>query len=356
MAGPEYARCAPQSETSVDKGAPAALNKVVVMLVPQGQEEMFQPVIRAVQSQLSDIDVVFRLKPVEALERDIPAQVAMAERVARDWKAIAVFWCDLVAEDQIFLYLTEYEGDRILVRKLREKEEGGRAEALAIIVRTSISEMLKGGEIGVRAAHIAEVAPEPPAQTKTAPPTKPPPPPTVEAPPSHGLAFHIAYAFLTYSADNPATHGLDLGLEFFINDNWALIGGYTVLSPIKESGEYSGLRLKRHPGRLGVAARFPVARFTPGASLFLVIDVATFENFDLPETLDGVKDRNDVIFGVMPMADLGIKITDLLSAFISAGAEVQINPKFYVTEANDELLDSWPVHVVLLAGFSFRII
>ncbi|MCP4602740.1 MAG: hypothetical protein GY847_19865 [Proteobacteria bacterium] len=329
--------------------------RVVVMIVPADQEAASLPVIRAVQSQLSDIDVIFRLQPVETLGADLASQISTAEAMAREWSSIAVFWCDFAGEEQIFLYLTEYEGDRILVRKLREKEDGGRAEALAIIVRTSVNEMLQGGEIGIRAAAVVKKEPPPPPPVAQ-PAAREEEPPTDEGP---HVRFGVAYTLYTYSSKHPAMHGLDLGFELLLHPSWALSAGYTIYAPVDEKGDSSSIMLRRHPGRLGVSLKFPLGIAEIGASLFFALDVMTFHNYEMLDVLKPVSDRNDVVFHVLPTVDAAIEIIKRLSGFISVGLDVPINDKYYVVEIDKDhevLLRPWSIHLNIYAGFRFEII
>ncbi len=329
--------------------------QVVVMIVPSDQEEASLPVIRAVQSQLSDIDVVFRLQPVETLGANLAGQVGVAEAMAREWSSIAVFWCDFAGEEQIFLYLTEYEGDRILVRKLREKEDGGRAEALAIIVRTSVSEMLRGGEIGVRAAEVVKKEPPPQAPAELPEPQEEEPP--VDTGPH--VRFGVAYALYTYSSKHPALHGLDLGFELVLHPNLALSAGYTIHGALEEDGDLSSISVKRHPGRLGVSLKFPLGIAELGASLFVVLDVMTFHNYEMVDVLTRVSDENDVVFHILPTLDAVIEIVERLSVFTSVGLDVPVNDKYYVVKVERDqevLLRPWSVHLNVYAGFRFEII
>ncbi len=133
-------------------------DSTVVMLVSREQTADSGPFVEAIGAQLSDLDVSLSVQPVEHLPSTLNSQIGAASSIANDPGVIAVFWYDLVQEGEVYLVLAGPGGDRILVRKLEKTEDRGRAEGLAIIIRSSIMALLLGGQIGVSVEEAVEAA------------------------------------------------------------------------------------------------------------------------------------------------------------------------------------------------------
>ncbi len=335
----------------------------VVMIVPADQDEVSVPIIQAVKAQFADLDVTLHLLPTETLAAGVRNQIAQAEEAATRNQAIAVFWCDLSSEEHIFLYLSEKEGNRIFVRRLSETEQGGRAEALAIIVRDSVAEMLRGAKIGVE---VVKIVKPPRIQAETTARVVTPKPEEKPRGVGRWLYNQIGYTYYAYSGDHPVVHGLGLGLGVHIHSNFAVVGGYTVLSTIEEQrtiaahGKTVLLRVDRHPANLGLRAHYFSGLIDFGGSLKLVVDYATFESHSFDNTPNIIKDKGDLLLSVIPAADIAFVIAGKLALFISAGVEISLITKHYLVEITPGektvLLDSWPVQPWAVAGLKIGIL
>ncbi|MCP4675452.1 MAG: hypothetical protein GY854_08095 [Deltaproteobacteria bacterium] len=345
--------------TSAAESAPAS---IVVMIVPADQNEASVPVIQAVKAQFADLEVQLLLRSVDTLARGVREQIGQAEQAARAHDALAVFWCDLSSEEHMFLYLSEKEGNRVFVRRLSETEKGGRAEALAIIVRDSIAEMLRGAKIGVEVVKMVE---PPPVPEVTAAPEDTEP---EEEPRGVGrwLYGQIGYTYYGYSGDQPVVHGLGLGLGVHIHSNISIIGGYTILATIEEQrtieeqSKTVSLRVSRHPVNLGLRAHYFTGIIDIGGALVFVMDYAAFESHSFSSSPDVNKDNGDLLLSVVPAVEVVFVVAGKLGLFISAGAEISLIAKHYLVEITPGekmvLLDSWPVQPWAVAGLRIGII
>jgi len=338
---------------------------IVLMLVPADtDEDVSRLVVRAVQSQLSDLDVSFRLSPVERLPDGLRGQIALAEQLAAESSALAVFWCDLADREQVFLYLRGVEADRILVRRLEEPDVGGMAEALAIIVRASIGELLRGGRVGIAVAE-AVAAEEPvPAPAPVEPAEQPPAPVEGEpAPRVLRIANRIGYVFETYSGEQPATHGLGLGVGIRVHPNIWLLAGYTIAATIRGGGgegDAAAIRLARHPIHLGLGGFLEAGAFELGGSVAAVVDYVTFEVRELREGMDAVEDNDDVLVSLLPALEARLWLFSRLQAVLAVGAEIPLRAAHYVARTLDGgqevLLDAWPAQPWILAGLAVELL
>jgi hypothetical protein len=327
---------------------------VLMIATTAEDEEVSRLVVGAVQSQLSDLDVTFRVSPIEQLPGPLREQIALADRLASEARALAVFWCDVSDPDQVFLYLTGTETDRILVRRLEEPDRSGMSEALAIIVRASVGELLRGGRVGIEVAEAVAAESEPPALIEPAPP---PPAPAEEEPSPRVLriAHRIGYVFDMYSTEQPATHGLELGLGVRVHPYIWVLAAYTMVGTMYEDGLMAELRLRRHPTHLGLGVSFPVGIFEIGAYVAGVLDYVTFEVRGLADGMAPVEDNDDLLFSVVAAFEARMRLLSRLEVVVAVGAEIPVSAVHYVVETpagKEVLLDSWPVQPRLFAGFA----
>ena len=323
----------------------------VVMIVPVDQDEESLPMIRAIQSQFSDLEINLRLVSVEALASSLRSQVQIAERETNANDALAVFWCDIGAQERTFLYLAEAGGDRLLVRRLSDMEEGALAEELAIIVRTAVSELMRGGRIGVAVSTIAELnEPSPPPPPPEPPPVEEPEPPV---PDRRILSVRLSYAMYTHSSEHPAVHGLDLGIGVRFHQNWSVTSGYTILTTISSRGDLAAVRLNRHPINLGIRANLDREVIRIAGTLKMLFDYTTFENDSLADGMISTTDTGNFLLSVFPTVEFAWYVHPRLGFFVAGGAEISIISRQYVIQGDDKrqtMLDSWPVQPWFFAG------
>ncbi len=105
-----------------------------------------------IEGQTADLDAVVEQLEHAALPADLSVQLATARRVASDRDADAVVWFRHDRDGWI-VHVAEPAGDRVLVRRVHEREgamsSSAAIESVAVIVRTAIRGMAAGGEIGV---------------------------------------------------------------------------------------------------------------------------------------------------------------------------------------------------------------
>ncbi len=332
-------------------GSGAAAEGSVVMLVSPGQIDEAGPVISSVQYHLREIDVDLHLSKQDFPSVGLPGQLAIAAAQARKHNAIAVFWLDLARADQFYLYLSGYESDRVLVRQLGGMTGEGLAEALALIVRTTVDEMLSGGRIGVESVKIVDGSNEAMKVEEITPPVPTPQPRQV-------FLLEMAYVYTAVSEKTPVEHGLFLGLGLSpTNQLWVRVS-YTVFQPIVVKGDLSDLRIMRHPLGLGLALDVPFRRITISPELGLIVDLVTMENFNLASGMNASSDRTDIDVAATAALRADFSITDTVKVFVRVAAWVSFVQKEYVADGHSsrELLHQpFRVCPVAMAGLSIRL-
>jgi len=336
--------CGPALAEGGDGAGSAEAN--VVMIAERQAETETGAVVRAVQAQLSDLAVALQVVWVDELPPAVPDQIAEAEQTAHGQRAIAVFWCDLRLADRIYLYFAAPSGGRMLVRELSGAGQGGLAEALAIIVRSSVEAVLAGGRVGEIVAPVATT--EQPAIAER--PPEPPPPG-----PGRVLALTVGYGMDVLCEQRPAVHALVLGLEARLTGPLSVEFGYLLSFPFTERAHGVELTLRRHPAWLGLRAAWLTGDVSLSASLWLQMDVVTEEVRAATAAVAVQGEGTEVLFSLAPLLRAGYLFADRFELFVAAGADLPFRRARYVVGSPSgplEILDTWPVRPRLLVGLA----
>jgi hypothetical protein len=338
------------------------LPPVVVMMLSQDQRKDSVAVADAVKAQLSDLEVALVIREVESFPGSLADQIAGAGVIAREERVIAVFWYDLSTEDQVYLFLAGRGGKRVLVRKLEESKDRGRAEGLAIIVRSSAIAMMQGGEIGITVAEALE--------KNAASPKKPDemgPRDKLQKPQALGpeaglederLSIGIAYAYNARHTKHPALNGLGLGMDLRLVWKLRLTAGFYFFQPIHGKGDLASATIRRHPIHLGLGLEVDLGGFRLSGFAATVVDFVEQEVSGLSPGMSEGSDMNDVVFGVLAMLGAIAPLTPRLDVFLLLGALTVFNERRYDVKLGGEtetLIDSWPVQPSMLAGISVKV-
>lgn len=332
----------------------------VVMVLGADQEAAAAPAMAAIEAQLSDLEVDFRAARMPALPPSLRGQIAAAEELGRAPGVACVFWFDLAEDGAVYVHLRggPGSGDRLLVRRLEPgpSSDHGRAEELAIIVRSSVAALLRGGRIGILVEDLPEAAPAPARVTAPAvagemvAPEDEPRPAWREG---ERLSLGLGWAYAGRGSTHPVQQGLWLGLGFRAVAGLSLEAGYSVLEPLSVRGDLAALRLRRHPVRLGLAWMFGIGRVRLGVGVHLVVEHARQEVEGLAPGMRAASDRNDVGLAIAPHLSVSIDVWRQLGVFVTAGADLPAAPVAYVAirgERTEELIGAWPVQPFAMAG------
>ncbi|HUT77762.1 MAG TPA: hypothetical protein VM285_08760 [Polyangia bacterium] len=335
---------APGREARADAAKDTGGDRTVVMIAERHDEAASGTVVRAVQAQLSDVSVALQVSWTDSLGRDLPAQIAAAEALARESNAVAVFWCDLTRADRIYLYFAAPRGGRVLVRELEGSGAGGRAEALAIIVRNSVEAVLAGGEIG-------EIVPSRPERGESVAPSPPP-----EAAPEAGdgrLAMAVSYQPDVVSVADPVIHAAALALYVKLIDGISLTAGYALSAPLEAEVRGVLLELGRHPAWIGCRGSWRAGRLRVAAELDFQLDFTTEKVRTLAQGVTVSSGGLEVQPSIVPSLRSGVSLVRRVELFFAAGADIALHRTRYVIDTAggpEEILSTWPVRPRFLAG------
>ena len=339
---------------------------VVMMLVSSAQERAADPIIEAIAAQLSDLDVRFDARVVDEIPERLPSQIGLAEEEAASGRSvIAVFWYDQTQGGNVYLFLAGPEGDRILVRKLEDTGDRGRAEGLAIIVRSSVMAMLQGGRIGIAVEDAVGPGPAPEPALEPAP--EPVEPPLAEEEDAGGddpvyrdkLQLNLAYSYHARSGSYPAVSGMSVGLDLKVVWKLYILASYTILQPVEGRSDIAAVRVKSHPVAAGLGLLFDFGRVHVGGRAAALVDVEDQEVGRLQEGMTAAGDDTDVLTGGLFSLDLMFDVARRLDAFVSLGFRAFFEPVRYTASSGETtrvLVDAWPVQPWLNVGIRVGLI
>ncbi len=313
--------------------------RLIVMIVPDGQEGLAGAMIRAVTGQLSGLPVILRLHSVPVYPGDPDGRIALSRRVVLEHNAAAVFWCDLETGSEIFFFISTSQGDRTYTRLIEDPGDRGSTESLAIITRMTIQEILAGTQIGVAASR--PVAPVEPEEIKE---------PDNEV---HFLDLRVGFD-LAMQADGPIfSQGMALDVIMLFESGFGLLAGYDVLSTIRNSSDEASMSVKRHPAHLGVHYRLGHGVMRVAFALAFFLDFITIEQHNLAEDLVPDDDTDDLVCGLMPSVTLYSIFRNRIGLFLSVAGRIPFKDLQYVAETSEGrqvLIDFWPIQPRLVAG------
>ncbi|MCD6497395.1 MAG: hypothetical protein J7M25_03720 [Deltaproteobacteria bacterium] len=244
-----FAVAAPPSETAERNHS---FRPVVVLIVSRKDAKTAESMIEIVSGQLASLPVRFKAVFVDDLGSTLPVQAGRASRIAAHSHAMAVFWADISLGRQIFVYLSQRAGGRILVRTVSagHRALADRILALAIVVETSVRALLRG----------ARIALAPPAAKAL-----------VVAPSRTWLDVTASYGFFPVARGALAVHGARLSLGLRATSHLTVFAAYRLLVAASVTNEDVHLTLRSHPIELGLRAGWFLSRFgfAGGASVWV---------------------------------------------------------------------------------------
>ncbi len=317
----------------------------LVMLCPLSDREGSEAAAEAVASQLSDLPVELDTIWIGSLPQTIPEQVELARSTALRREAASVFWIDLTLSDQVFLYVSEPEGERVLVRGVGSGESTleGRLVTVAVIVRGAVKAILAGGEIGV----------EPPPARKE--------PPSVREAHAGRLEMDLGYAAQIYAPEAVVVHGALLGAGVRVVGPLRAELAYRWQAPPRISSNEMVLHIEPHPVELGLALRFPLGRWALQAQLSAVVDIVSLDVTSLDadlQPLDADETRR-VHFSLAPALWLGRSFGEVVTIFGRAGVDVVLDDHTYVVDLGEDrrkVVDPWRFRPLFILGAALTIL
>lgn len=370
--------------------------RIVVMLAARNQAAASKELHQAVNGQLSDASVALELRWVSQFAARPPAQLAQARKIARGRKIVVVFWCDLSAKGESFLYLVEPSKGRLIMRSVARTGGGGRAESVAIIVGMSVRALVRSlpGSLprsrarpgtsarrpgarrsrpvaSVRGRRPGEVSARRPVMPLTADnplfaeaarlrKERPPPAP-------RWLLLEMGYAMEFYGrkqtstgSSYPPSHGVSIALAVRFAKLWTAFVSFRVTEPIKVKGDPVQISLQRYPLSTGARFRHRLGRWVElGGALSFSFDYVAVD-IKVPEGWPPPAIQNKLHFMIGGEVQLAILAVDRVRFLISVGAEVGLNPVQRIIPGGDAdqaiIIDPWPVQPYFRFGISLDLI
>ena len=344
--------CKAQAQGGGEEAVPIrSADTTVVMLASKNQEAAFTEVAEALRAQFADAKTRLVVRWIDAMPAGVPDQEKIAAGVSVETGAVAVFWYDLAAADNVYFYLASSDTSRVLVRKMEDMGEGGRADALAIITRTAVDGILQGGVIGVA----RPAAPPAPRPVEGAPTPVVPVPEKTDGP-RRRLSADAAYTVSILSTELGAAHGVNLSVRLRLVDWFGAFFGYSVFYPFTARAPGVELEVARHPFHLGVYGMSRDSRWSLGWGANLTVDAAKLSPRSLSADISVVAPFWEVKLSAELVLRAEVRLVDALSLFVAAGAEAIFeHVEYRITDGPDLMRDMWHVQPRFWLGAVFHI-
>ena len=353
--------------------------RTLVVLAAQNRPDVTRRALGALRSQVSDTSVVLRVVWIKRLAGSRASQIALSRRHAAKKGVLAVAWYDGSQPNEILMIAART--NRLVVRRVTGATLGGRLEALAIIVRTSMLALVAGQPLPPQPPPRRRVEPrrvvprrrvkprrvvprrrvEP--RRRVAPRRRPPPRrrplPARPAGWRFGLGVEAGYFLSGYSVGAGAVHGGEVAVAFHLRAGWEVLVSYRVTQKITGRVGASRLDLQPHPIGLGARWRHRWGRFDLGLALSVIMDYATLSTDADPDTYWASADQGDLLWSVMPTISGSVTLIPRLRVVLAVGAQVGLNWRRYVLDdqvATEPLLSPWPVQPFMMIGLSADIL
>lgn len=338
--------------------AEGAARRSVVFVEP-ASEELDASLRDALTAQLSggSAEVVFEHFTQEGAP--LRTQVSEARSLAHAHDASGVFWLDSQSDKDWLLYLTEPDGERVLVRRV-EIEAGGTAaavEAVSVITRQSSDALLAGQTIGMTPV--------------TLPPVVTPPPDRSVSPPAHSAIVPLAPAEPTrrsvsisvgYTGDYASQQlgwqsGIGVGLGYTFDVGVYVAAGGTLIPGTDVAASPAVFRLTRVPLYVEGGYSFGKARFVPSLGVRAMVELLGRHAVSTSNSFLAAPDSTRAVVLLAPRARGDLLLTAALSAYLTAGADFALNKFSFVSRGDGPdqvLLKPLLVRPALELGLTFR--
>jgi hypothetical protein len=356
-------------------------NVRILMIASRAETQTSEEAIRAIQAQLSDLDIDLTVFWTPSYNRDLPVQADTAEQLAKQNNATMVFWCDFLVGKRVFLYVSEPGGGRILVRKVSfdDKNQRDRFLVMAVILRSVVEAIADGGHIGISPGGVGSSAaanlpkndspvtdsgisvdsesqptgpPEPPSDT---PQGHGPSEPPSDTPQGHGpseldahpnrtekivaparIDMSAAYGLTLYSPSRRFTHGVRTALGVRVSRFGRLFLGYRIQIPFEVTSDLVSMALRHHPFEVGLSRRFESGSLYLDLGAALVNDPLTWQVTDFNTSrVAAEKDRFRWLIGVSPFVELNWLPSSVFKFNIALAADIYFNESRSFVERNN---------------------
>ena len=156
--------------TGVAETSPA--KRAIALLVPPEQKELAESLVVAAGSGLLDLEVELFVVDVGEPVGPPPDGAVKAQEIAAGAGAFAVIWIDPAQGGTVLALAAGAPPEETFVRRVGEPDPGALVEAMAVIIRTAIEQLLAAAR-----------EPEPPEIPPVEEPEAPPRPPQIAPPP-----------------------------------------------------------------------------------------------------------------------------------------------------------------------------
>lgn len=318
----------------------AQTQKRIVLVIGAGDEARARTVMDAIRAQLGDLPVGLVVTEGQP-PKELRERLDFAAEACKKHDAVGAFFIELERPNDMLLYLIEPAATRALVRRVKRPDsDAAGVEELSLIVRSTVSALMEGREIGMEEGPELAKKPPPPKPPPPKPPPPKPPKPTPKAKRTSTARLAAHYAGEAFAPESPWLSGLGVELGWSPDSLLFLGLGYVATPAAEATNDTASIRVTRYPLRAYVGYEVPVDRVRLAAQLGFITEYSRRATTRTSGQFLATADSDQVLFGVAPRAIGRFEVTGHALIWVGVGLDVFLNNSEYVVEVNgkDEAL------------------
>lgn len=321
----------------------------VAVLAATGERAFAEALVVAAGSGVADLGVTLFVLETPGGAAPSPGFADRARELAAGSSALAAVWIDRGGGGTVFAAASGGAVDDVVVRRAGEEDPDAQIEAMAVIIRTAIEQILQ-----------AAPPPRPPPGGPGEAARTPPPPSAAPRPAAAvRLAQETEYAMHCASRRTGPVHGVNLRIGAALPRGVTVYAGYALFTASTVRTELATVEIARHPFHLGFRLRAgdrPL-RFFAEANLvfdYVVPRVSSLAPGVVPEDAQGA-----LFASALVVAGAGLRVHEVAAIAVAAGAEIPFNRARWVvgSGAGEAVVsEPWPVQPWVLAGLMLELL
>lgn len=350
---------------------PESLDPSVVLLADRTAQPLFVRIHRAVESQMTDLDIGLEIHWADEHPTTQESQVELIEQIGQTSWAVFLF----VPDAPVRLFLS-FNG-AVYVRNLAGMDSGSNDEILALIIREVVRGLLSrtenqegflAGTSGWEQLEAHDEDDVPPAeivvgtQDDVSAPPDPIAPPLTPTEPSERrrdvLFLQLGYGFMLWGPESPIAHAIPAWIQWNTSIGIFVRGGYQFVIPATVDTEEISTTFVRNQVRFDLGYRYRYRRLLLDASFDVLLDIVTTKT----TVVDPLVGEGDPLFFEVALGAtlrVGVVVLPRLSLWTGLGFDAYLGDYRYVIDTVNgprPFAEPWRVRFRFHIGISIALI
>jgi hypothetical protein len=239
--------------------------RLIILYTSNIKVDEYKKTVKAIKAQTVDLPVILKVIWIEPKKnRTTLDRIKIARRTVLRTDATGVIFCNFKPENKIFIYLSEPLAGKILERDIGKDELGGKYEALALILRSSIKSILEEFKFTKK----TNIKMKPHKSMGFSKKQKK----------IQGLSIGSSFTTMGFSKNNYFVKGIHTYVSLtpfkYLNIN----AGFTFFEKIYENNERVKIEIQKNPLYLGLGIPLKRGKFYFEFSFFSILDFISLKS------------------------------------------------------------------------------